>query len=420
MLVAGQIIPLQIEKPAVGGPMIARAAGQVVLVSGAIPGERVTARVTRVGKGVAYAETVAVDEPSADRREAADPLCGGCLYAHMTNERQRDIKALVIADAFGRIARAPLAAPVAVAASPEEGYRMRARLHRRGRQIGFFREGTHEICDARQTRQLRPETCDILDRLGDALAGPDAAERSELEVAENVDGSEIAIHVHAAPGSRDLGSRLIAPDGVTGLSWSADAGECRVAVGQPYVTDRLEFGRTAALSIRRHVLSFFQGNRFLLRDLVAHVVDQIAPGSSVVDLYAGGGLFAVAAAEVRQARVSAVEGDRIAAEDLVANATAVDGVTAALHQSVEAFVRSAPTGPDVVIADPPRTGMSRDALDGVIRLRPRQMIYVSCDVATLARDARRLLDAGYRIGNMAAFDLFPNTPHVETVVVFEK
>src|SRR5205823_11013281 len=100
---------------------------------------------------------------------AGDPLCGGCLYAHIGYSRQLELKALVIADAFARIGRLALPAPVRVIASPEEGYRMRARLHLRGRLAGFFREGTHEICDARQTRQLLPATSDALDRLVAAL-----------------------------------------------------------------------------------------------------------------------------------------------------------------------------------------------------------------------------------------------------------
>src|SRR5687767_11894210 len=150
---AGQALSLRVEKPAVGGPMIARVEGQVVLVSGAIPGERVTARIEKVGKGVAYAQTVSVEEPSIDRREVfADPLCGGSLYAHIKYTRQLDIKAQVVVDAFARIGRITLPSAIAVSPSPESGYRMRARLHVRGGRAGFFREGTHEICDPGGTR----------------------------------------------------------------------------------------------------------------------------------------------------------------------------------------------------------------------------------------------------------------------------
>src|SRR5215510_10479172 len=128
MLTPGDILSLTIDKPAAGGRMIARADGQVVLVSGAIPGERVRARVERTGKGVAFAETLAVDEPSPDRRQPfVDPQCGGNLFGHIAYPRQLAIKSQVIGDAFARIGHVALPSPVSVVASPEDGYRMRAR-----------------------------------------------------------------------------------------------------------------------------------------------------------------------------------------------------------------------------------------------------------------------------------------------------
>jgi len=388
--------------------MIARLSGQVVLVGGAIPGERVTARIERVGKGVLYADTVSPDEPSPDRRPVqADPLCGGCLYAHISYPRQLAIKSDVIADAFARIGRVALPGPVRVAPSPEEGYRMRARLHVRGQRYGFFREGTHDICDARATRQLLPASCDALDRLTAAIRSVDAAQDvREIELSENIDGSGRAICVDAAS-AMDVRTvqRLSQTEGLTGFGPDAT------------VTDALTIDG-ASLVLRRNVLAFFQGNRYLLQDLVAHVVALVPRDASVVDLYAGAGLFAIGAAACRSARVTAVEGDRVSAADLAVNAVAHE--VEARHEPVEAFLAAARSVPEVLIVDPPRTGMSRDALDGVTRLRAGRVIYVSCDVATLARDSRRLVDAGYAIERADAFDLFPNTPHVETVVVFER
>jgi tRNA/tmRNA/rRNA uracil-C5-methylase (TrmA/RlmC/RlmD family) len=245
-----------------------------------------------------------------------------------------------------------------------------------------------------------------------------AASGCELEVSENIDGSQRAIHLDAAAGvdARPL-TALAAAEGVTGLMLGG-----QVLGGDPHVTDVLRVN-DRDVTLRRHVLSFFQGNRFLLRDLAARVVGDIEEGARVVDLYAGVGLFSIAAAVVRQARVQAVEGDRMAAADLDANVKAPRAAGAsidAVHQPVEAFIRRAHEAPDVLIVDPPRTGMSRDALDGVVALGARRMTYVSCDVATLARDSRRLLDAGYTIDRIEAFDLFPNTPHVETVVGFAR
>jgi 23S rRNA (uracil1939-C5)-methyltransferase len=414
MLRPGQTIGLTAEKPAAGGRMIARVDGQVVLVGGAIPGERVQARIDRVGKGVAFAETVGVDEPSADRRaEFADPSCGGCTYSHIAYPRQLEIKGQVIADAFARIGRLTLPSVVTVKASPERGYRMRARLHVRGGRFGFFREGTHDLCDARATHQLLPATSDALERVVSGIQSSGTDTVHGLELSENVTADQRVVHLDT---SRPPDARLLEIVRSTpGLT------------PPPFVTDTLTIG-DATFALRRHALSFFQGNRFLLSDLVAHVVERVPIGSAVADLYAGAGLFAVSAAVVRGAYVIAVEGDRIAAEDLHANAAAAGGQLTTAHQPVENFaawfprvMNKLPGGLaiETVVVDPPRTGVSREALDGVLTLRAGRIVYVSCDVATLARDARRLVDAGYTIARADAFDLFPNTPHVETVVVFE-
>ena len=415
MLTPGQIVALTIDKPAAGGRMIARVEGRVVLVGGAIPGERVQARIERIGKGVAFAETVAVDESSADRRTPfTDPACGGCLYAHIAYPRQLEIKSQVIADAFARIGRVPLPSAVAVAASPEDGYRMRARLHMRDGRLGFFREGTHDLCDPRSTRQLLPASCDTLDRLSAAVRSPGSASIREVELSENVEATERVVHLEA---SRPLEAGVI----------NAIASTEGLTPG-PYVTDRLSLNG-GAVTLRRHVLSFFQGNRHLLHNLVAHVVERVPIGGTVADLYAGAGLFAVSAAVLRGARVIAVEGDRLAAEDLHANAAMAGGQLTTAHQAVENFAAWYPKvmnkmagGPaiETVIVDPPRTGMSREALDGLLSLDASRIVYISCDVATLARDAHRIVNAGYTIARADAFDLFPNTPHVETVVAFER
>jgi tRNA/tmRNA/rRNA uracil-C5-methylase (TrmA/RlmC/RlmD family) len=292
---------------------------------------------------------------------------------------------------------------------------MRARLHVRGGRIGFFREGTHDLCDARQTRQLLSRTCDALERLGAAARSMGAEDIRGIELSENAAASQRVVHLDTSrPLDAHLVDTLLATDGLT---------------RGPYVTDTFSIGEVS-ITLRRHVLSFFQGNRYLLRDLVSHVVERVPIGSGVVDLYAGAGLFAVAAAAARAATVLAVEGDRIAAEDLFANATtAGGGLMTACHQPVEQFTASFPRvmnkkiGPSAVetlIVDPPRTGISRDALDGLLSLRASRIVYVSCDVATLARDARRIVDARYTVARADAFDLFPNTPHVETVIVFDR
>lgn len=419
----GQTITLTIEKPAVGGRMIARAHGQVVLVDGAVPGERVNARIERVARGVAYAETLSVEEPSPDRRSpSTDRWCGGCLYAHIAYRRQLELKSLIVADAFARIGRLSWPTPVTIAASPSDGYRMRARLHWRGRALGFFREGTHQVCDARATGQLLPASCDALDRIGIVLSALPPETVREIELSENIEASQRVVHLETSPGAEAPWLDLLSGvSDVSGITVSDPVRGMPVVVGgSAYLFDQLHLADQQAIALRRHGLAFFQSNRFLIRDLVSHVIDQIPQGSSVMDLYAGGGVFAVAAARLCSASVTAVEGDRLAAEDLAFNAGASGGGIVPVHESVESYVQSASPGVDVVVADPPRTGMSLEAVRGVVRLSGRRVVYISCDIATLARDARRLVDAGYELARVEAFDLFPNTPHIETVVVFDR
>jgi 23S rRNA (uracil1939-C5)-methyltransferase len=397
MLSVGQPIALTVEKPAAGGRMIARHEGQVILVSGAVPGERVVARVERAERRLAFATVTEVSEASPDRREAfADPLCGGCVYSHIAYPRQLALKAEVIRDAFQRLGRIPIEGSFDVAASPERAYRMRARLHVDRGRVGFYREGTHTLCDAEPTGQLSDAA---LEAIRDAVAGVTRgdAQATSVELTENIAGDQRALSVE-----------------VSGR---------RVALGAPSVADALDAltrGRASMGELHRRPESFFQANRFLVPDLVTAVLDAVAPDGPVLDLYAGVGLFSIALAAVGRSDVIAVEGDRASGADLQRNASPFgERMTLAL-ESVEDYLARRARDVVTVVLDPPRTGVSAEAMAGLLKLRTSRLVYVSCDAATLARDARRLLDAGYELESLRGFDLFPNTSHVEALGVFRK
>lgn len=419
------VVEITIERPAAGGRMIARQNGRVILVAGAIPGERVRARLERQTRQVAWATVLDVLEPSDDRREVSgDPACGGTAYAHIRYERQLALKAEIIADAFGRIGRLPLSVVPVVKPSPERGYRLRARFHVTGRRAVFFREGTHEPCDPASTGQL---TAAALDAVGGAtrMLASRLADCAGIVLAENVAGTERVLHLEPRDGARfdDLAGKVDLPDGVAGIT-AASRGRTVALAGTPIVTDTAEalFRGSppvgASLAWTRHASSFFQGNRFLTGDLVREVL-AVSDAERVVDLYAGVGLFACAIA-ARGAEVVAVEGDRSSAADLEANAGRWAPTLHVVHAAVEHVMDPRPDpAPDVVVLDPPRSGVSTKALTGLARWRAPRLVYVSCDPATLARDAARLTAAGYTLTSMAGFDLFPTTPHVETMAVFD-
>ena len=417
MLTAGDLIELAIERPATGGRMIARHEGQIVLVSGGIPGEHVMARVEKVERRVAFAIVVDVIEASPDRRDPIhDPLCGGCLYAHISGARQRAIKGEVIADAFARIGKHTLTVPVDVAASPEHGYRMRARLHVRNGRAGFYREGSHELCDAAGTGQLAAETLSAVARVVESLTRS-GAPVSSLEIAENIPATERACHLELEPGTDARPFAALATAAITGLSAHVlDRRAIETLAGVPVISDAI-----GLLVLKRDVRAFFQGNRFLLEALVRHVRDLAPENTPLVDLYAGVGLFGLSCAAAGREDITLVEGDPVSAQDLEANARPFLERTRVERLSVEAFLRLRKAASAATfIVDPPRTGMSREAVQGILRVKPARLVYVSCDVATLARDVRALVDGGYELEQISAFDLFPNTAHVESVCLLRR
>jgi tRNA/tmRNA/rRNA uracil-C5-methylase (TrmA/RlmC/RlmD family) len=432
------LITVDIEKPVAGGRVLARYEGQVVLVRGAIPGERVQARVERVGRDVLFAETLEVLEPSADRRDAeSDWRCGGNVFAHIVYARQTQLKAEVIRDTLGRIGQVWLPELPAVVASPERGYRMRARLHAQGGRLGFLREGSHRLCDAGMTGQLLPETLAWIADAERVIEQEHLSGLAGIEVAENARGDARACHLYLGAGIDAAPFASLAASGqLTGLSAErADRGDVEQLMGAPFVTDVVttQAGESSVtLRLRHHVRAFFQGNRFLVEALVRHIVGLVPPGA-VVDLYAGVGLFGLALAAAGREAVTLVEGDPVSSADLTSNAEPFGSRVTVDRRSVETFLLGAglPNGSDAmqmrsaigaatVIVDPPRTGISKEALKSLLRVQPAQLVYVSCDIATLARDTRAILDGGYTLDGVTGIDLFPNTAHVETVVSFTR
>jgi 23S rRNA (uracil1939-C5)-methyltransferase len=467
MLQAESVVELLVEKPVAGGRMLARHDGQIVLVTGTIPGERVCARVTRTARGVAFADTVDVIDAAPARRAAAlDSSCGGNVYAHVRYDAQIDIKRAVVRDALAHGGRIVWTGELPVAGSPEQEYRLRARLHVQHGRAGFFREGTHALCDPASTGQLRADTLAALRAFTESTPRAWLDAIDAIELTENLPADQRALHLVWSTNAR-MPSELPREwdverlQGITGLSGVLrSSGRVGTISGTPFVTDPITAflapdaaGEAAAsrpapfaadaprtgnatadtnasadaeapLQFQRHASSFFQANRFLLPRLVSSVIRHAGDGP-IIDCYAGVGLFAVslAAATPGRSGILAIEGDPSSARDLLVNAQPFGERLQVRHESVEralalADVAGLAAGPAAtLIVDPPRTGMSREALDGVLRANAARLIYVSCDVATLARDLRRILDHGYELTHLEAFDLFPNTAHVESLAV---
>lgn len=433
MAAVNDILELDIERPVAGGRMLARHDGRIVFVSGTIPGERVRARIERTSKQSAFAAAIEVLKESPDRRNPpCDPACGGSTFAHISYDRQLGLKRDILVDAFHRLGKIELPPSLRVAASPERGYRLRARLHpARGGQVGYFMEGTHQVCDAASTGQVSADAVSAATRIVSAL-GPRATDCAAALVSENIAATERVIHLEPLESARldnagdVLAAAATAPGPlVTGVTMMVRGG-LRVIHGSPSVTDTAvdlfhgDVPFSASATWTRSAPPFFQANRYLVGSLVRQVLAAAGPAARVTDLYAGVGLFSVALA-ASGAHVLAVEGDPFAVGDLRLNARPLGGRLKVAAMPVEDAAAQPPDErPDVVVLDPPRSGASAGTIEGIAAWRVPKLVYVSCDPATLARDVARLTARGYSLESFEAFDMFPNTPHVEAIVTMTK
>jgi 23S rRNA (uracil1939-C5)-methyltransferase len=383
-----QPIALDIERLAAGGDGVAHDEdGRVVFVPLTAPGDRVRVHIVERHKRFARGEVVEVVEPGPDRVEPPCPLfgrCGGCVWQHLSYPAQLRAKAAIVSDALRRIGRIDCEEPVPVTASPEPfGYRVRTRLVQDGVRLGYRSRRSHEVCIA--------DACPVLDpRLESVLATERTAARSGGEPVE----------WEAAVGS----------DGVVRVQRTGAAGT---------TIDQVVGGD--ALRVSHEV--FAQANGLLVESLAEAVVQAAlgggGGGGACVELYAGGGLFTLGLSR-RFDQVWAVESHPGAVRDLRVNLARADRQNVRIREGrVEQVLASLEIAPDVLVLDPPRTGVSEDALAAISGLRVGRIVYVSCDPATLARDLGRLRDEGYRLASVQAFDLFPQTPHVEVLATLE-
>ena len=380
-------------RPLYGGATLGRTGdGASVLVEGAIPGEVVLARETGRRAGVRLAAAEAVLEPSPHRRPAATPGA----YAHVAYEQQLLLKAQVLRDGMAR--QGVAVGPVAVQPSPFAGHRMRARLHADAAgRVGFFAPRSHQLDRSPGALEaLLPVTRALLEALPPLPPGP-------VELLENAAGT-MRVLLLARPLSQPL-------PGWTALAHGSGAALLQ-GTAEAAVWDEPGSG---VPGLRRSAGSFSQANRHLLAALAAAVVAPLPRAGRLWDLYAGGGLFAAAAAAARPG-LAATAVERASA-DLADNAARFG--FRAVSGGCAAFLRAAEGGCAAAVLDPPRGGCEEEVL-ALLALRAPLIVYVGCDVATAARDCRRLQDRGFHVVGCAALDMFPHAAQLETVVTLTR
>lgn len=391
-----------------GGEGVARVDGKAVFVGGTIPGERIELRITEDHPRWARGELIDVLEPSEDRVTPPCPYvpeCGGCDLQHVAPDRQRELKRRVVTEQLehiGKLQDPPVAPTRAV--GPDVRYRSNAQFHADddGR-LGYHRAGTNEVVPVDQCLVLGEAPQAVRDQVGDDTGAVEVTVRAHPST-----GTAAAV---LEPGEDPLD----VPDGDFDLLLRQPDGSTLAMRGDGLLAEEV-----AGYRFTFDTTCFFQVNTGGAEAIVEEVREALGrrDGALVWDLYAGVGLLAVPLA-ADGAEVVAVESHATSARFLGDNAAANDVEVTVVDEPVEDFVLGAGAAvPDLVVLDPPRAGAGTEVVTALAELRPAAIIYVSCDPASLARDARALADAGFTLEAATPLDLFPMTHHVEVVASF--
>jgi len=417
-------VNLTIEKLVYGGDGLARLPeGKTVFLPFVLPGEEIDATIVQQKSSFARATADQIVKPSPYRIQPQCPYfaaCGGCHYQHSGYTAQLENKRAILKETLLRNGKLEWKGEIITHSGEPWGYRNRSRFKVRGGAefaIGYYRMGSNELLPVKQCPISSPAINRMLGHLWAlGASGKVPAGVNEIEVFADHADSKMLLEIYLAPDApemRDFAATLQAkaPD-IKGIACFASAAETgneppKYAVGDttlPYQVGEKSFKVSAG--------SFFQVNRFLVRELVQTVVGDFH-GKIALDLYAGVGLFGAHLSK-RFDQVFAVESSPNSGADLQANA--VKNVVP-VRSTAEGFLpRCINMQPDLVVVDPPRAGLGAKATQLMAALRVKRIVYVSCDPATLSRDVRLFLETGYHVEQVHLVDLFPQTFHIESVV----
>ena len=389
-------VEIDVEKLVYGGDGLARVDGQVMLLPYVLPGERVAATQERVKEGLLRGKPLEILQPAQQRvipRCEYFANCGGCHYQHADYSFQLEQKQAILRETLQRLGGISFEGDIHVVSGEPWNYRNRIQLHFANGEAGFHKAGSHALCAIDHCYISSPVLVEVIRKL---QAAAKQAQWPEFLRSLEVFTNETDVQLNIMDSVRPVAARFFEWCGTFLPSLAAGPIEY-AAAGHNY---RISRG------------SFFQVNRFLTDALVEEVLGD-AQGARAVDLYAGVGLFSLPLAR-RFASVQAVERGGPAYRDLEGNARESGTGVQPVKASAEEFLKQLADPPDLIVADPPRAGLGKEATAELLRVQSPRLTVVSCDPATLARDLKKLRER-YRVERLTLVDLFPQTYHFEVV-----
>lgn len=402
---------IQLDKFTYGGDVMGRLPdNRAVFVPFGLPGERVRVRLVEEKRNFARGEIVEMLEPSPDRIDAKCKHfgeCGGCHYQNLPYEKQLRAKTDILIDQLKRIGKIenPPVKPMVACPNPWN-YRNHVQFHlTEDGKVGYFRASGGSVLEISECHL--PEAS--IDELWPQL---------EFEPETNIEG------VSLRAGMDDDLMLVLESGSPEAPELEVEAG---ISVAHMYEVNTVVMAGSDHLLMRVldrdfkvSAASFFQVNTVMAGKMVEHLLTRLPVSMSTVllDIYCGAGLFSAFLAP-KCGRLIGVESSESACEDFTVNLDEFDNVE--LYEGeAEAVIPGLEVKPDIVLVDPPRAGLDKAVVDGILRLNPSLIAYVSCDPSTLARDAARLINGGCKLREVTPFDLFPQTYHIESISLFER
>jgi 23S rRNA (uracil1939-C5)-methyltransferase len=446
----GDEIKLEVGKLAFGGKGVARVDGYVIFIEGALPGDTVRAAITRAKPSWADARVLEVLSPSATR--ISPPCrhfryCGGCSWQTLTYAEQLKFKQQQVVECLEHIGGlSDFNVDKPIGAEPLWRYRNKVEFSfaggRNGIELGFHPPGEwREVIDIEDCLLHSERTNQVRNFIRDFTrgSGADAYDQGSrrgfwrhLVIREGLDAGEIMVNIVTAdgefPGMEELKQALAErfPD-VASLVWSVNRGRAAVAGGLPFTVlagrDHI-FEEICGIRLKLSPSSFLQTNTLMAERLYRRALEYagLTGSEQVLDLYSGiGSIGLLLAGNCRYVEGIEImeEAVLLARENARLNGISNCGFTAGKVRTALKEVNMAGP-PDLVVLDPPRAGASKKEVGRILMLEPRRIVYVSCNASTMAGNARQFQEGGYQLKKVGAVDMFPHTPHIESVSLFEQ
>lgn len=405
-------VELTLTEMAFGGAAMGRLAdGRAIFVPYALPGERVLVTIVEDKAHHAFGKLLSVLEPAPQRIPARCPHfgeCGGCHYQHLPYEAQVSWKARLLAEQCQRIGGLHDLPPIQMYPSPAPWH------YRNSLQFHLTREGKPGFQRAQSQEMLAIEQCFLpLEPLVDLWKQIEIDPASGVErVVLRCDSAENILLILES--QSPLTPEVMVEEMPISVVHLSPAGSLVIG-GSEYLWMDVK-GQTLRLSAG----AFFQVNTAVAEQILDDLLNTLAlsPNDTLLDVYCGGGLYSLFLAP-NVNRLIGIESSPYACRDFEVNLDAFDHVEL-YEASAEQVLPSLNLQPQTVLLDPPRRGLSKTVRQGLWRLAPRQIAYISCDPATFARDARHFALNGYRLEHLAFFDMFPQTYHIEALGVWRR